>query len=83
MLFFFIRHKMLDKGVNKSMTEQKNNLRICRLKAGHEKAYEFAEKLGILPTTLSALENGKANPSFSLVKKLAELCECSIEELGF
>lgn len=59
-------------------------LKIARFKAGYNKAYKFAEKVGISRQYLTALENGKCtNPSRELMIKIAKELNSTVQELFF
>lgn len=42
---------------------------------------EIAVKTGLSRVSISAIFNGKQNPSLKTLKKIAEVLECSIDEL--
>lgn len=42
---------------------------------------EIAVKTGLSRASISAIFNGKQNPSLKTLKKIAEVLECSIDEL--
>lgn len=42
---------------------------------------EFAQIIGVKRTTLSNWELNRANPSVSILKKIAQYFNCSIEDL--
>lgn len=58
------------------------NLKIARIKKGLTQD-ELCEMVGIGRTTLSQLEQGKANPKLTLMKKLSKALEVSPVELFF
>lgn len=59
-------------------------LKIARIEKGYDKAYKFAEKIGITRQYLTMLETGKAkNPSKLLMKKISTELGISVEELFF
>lgn len=61
-----------------------NAIKIARLKAGKNKAYEFAKEMGISRQYLTMLETGRAkNPSRELMLKMSKALNTSIEELFF
>lgn len=61
---------------------KKNNLKEYRLKKGLTQ-YDAAKMLDITVTYVSLLERGERNPSFALLKKLAELYGTTIDQLFF
>lgn len=58
------------------------NLKIARIKKGLTQD-ELCEMVGIGRTTLSQLEQGKANPKLTLMKKLSKALGVSPVELFF
>lgn len=60
--------------------EMKSNISWLIKKKGF-KQYEIAEKLEITPQQLNAWAVGKAYPRIDKASKLAELLECSLDEL--
>lgn len=42
---------------------------------------EFAQIIGVKRTTLSNWESSRANPNVSVLKKIAQCFNCSIEDL--
>lgn len=42
---------------------------------------EVADGVEVSPQFISYLENGSKNPSFSLLQKISEYLDCSIEDL--
>lgn len=61
---------------------KKNNLKEYRLKKGLTQ-YDAAKMLGVTVTYVSLLERGERTPSFTLLKKLAELYGTTIDQLFF
>lgn len=47
----------------------------------HIKQKEFAQKLGILPTTLYKYENGINKPDYKMLTKMAEILNTSVDAL--
>lgn len=54
--------------------------RECRVKRGIKQA-SVAKILGVSPASVCAWERGKSEPKASIIRKLAVLYECSIDEL--
>ena len=52
-------------------------IKKIRMAAGINQV-ELAEKLGIAQSTLSGYETGFSMPNYSMVEKIAELCEFEI-----
>ncbi|WP_270392689.1 helix-turn-helix transcriptional regulator [Butyribacter intestini] len=48
------------------------SLEACRVNA-HMKQKEWAEKLGVAPSTISNWENGTSEPNLSTLRKISEL----------
>ena len=42
---------------------------------------ELAEKIGVKSNTISQYESGKRNPNFKILKKLAKVLNCTVDEL--
>lgn len=42
---------------------------------------QLAERLGVERTTVSMWETGNSSPSLEILKKIAQVLECSIDEL--
>lgn len=59
-----------------------NNLRIFRWRAGFDKAYEFAQKIGIPSPTLSIIERGRMNPSTDLKAKIVSILDNTFRAKG-
>ena len=59
-----------------------NNLKIYRWRAGFDKAYEFAQKLGIPSQTLSIIERGRQNPRPDLKAKIVSILDQALREKG-
>ena len=59
-----------------------NNLKIYRWRAGFDKAYEFAAKLGIPSQTLSMIERGRANPKQNLKVEIVSLLDNAMRAKG-
>ena len=57
-----------------------DNLKRIRMRAGFSQK-ELAEKMNIPAPTISRYEKGQQEPSLSAVKKMAEVLQCSIDEL--
>jgi len=58
----------------------KNNINVWVAKSGMNKK-EVAEKMGVSQTVLSRWINGKSDPSLRNALKLAELLNCSVDDL--
>jgi putative transcriptional regulator len=58
----------------------KNRLKVFRAERSWSQA-ELAEELDVSRQTINAIENGKYDPSLPLAFKMAELFNCSIEEI--
>ena len=59
-----------------------NNLKIFRWRAGFDKAYEFAAKLGIPPQTLSMIERGRENPRADLKANIVNMLDQALRAKG-
>lgn len=59
-----------------------NNLKIYRWRAGFDKAYEFAQKLGIPSQTLSMIERGRSNPRHDLKAKIVSILDQALRAKG-
>ena len=59
-----------------------NNLKIFRWRAGFDKAYEFAAKLGIPSQTLSVIERGRVNPRLELKTQIVSLLDQALRAKG-
>lgn len=57
-----------------------NNILLMRYKFGMNQEI-FAKGIGIARQTLSAIEQGKQNPSVLIALKMAHILEVSVEEL--
>lgn len=55
-------------------------LKTKRIDKGLKQSW-VANKLGVKTNTLSQWENGKREPNLAMLKKIAELFECTIDEL--
>ena len=58
----------------------KNRIREKRLEQGWSQD-ALSEKVGVSRQTIISLENGKYNASLILAHKLAQVFDCSIEDL--
>ena len=56
------------------------SIRALREAAGI-KQYELAARMGVKQASVSAWESGESNPSVENLKKLADIFQCSIDEL--
>jgi len=59
---------------------ERRRLMSCRGKVSRQ---EVANKLGITPQMLGAIERGDRTPSLSLAKRIADYYELSIDEIFF
>lgn len=59
-----------------------NNLKIYRWRAGFDKAYEFAQKLGIPSQTLSIIERGRTDPRPELKAMIISILDVALREKG-
>jgi len=59
-----------------------NNLKIYRWRAGFDKAYEFAQKLGIPSQTLSIIERGRQNPRPELKARIVSILDNALRSRG-
>ena len=59
-----------------------NNLKVYRWRAGFDKAYEFAERVGIPSPTLSVIERGRANPSADLKATIVSVLDQALRARG-
>ena len=60
----------------------RNNLKIFRWRAGFDKAYEFAHKLGIPSQTLSMIERGRHDPRLDLKTKMVSILDNALRVKG-
>ena len=58
----------------------KSKLKIFRAERDWSQA-QLAEALGVSRQTINAIETGKYDPSLPLAFKMAQLFECSIEDI--
>lgn len=58
----------------------KSKLKVLRAERDWSQA-QLAEALGVSRQTVNAIETGKYDPSLPLAFKMAELFECSIEDI--
>lgn len=65
---------MNNKNSNKNLPQL---IRYMRESGGFSQR-ELANRLGIAQTTLSGYETGYSEPNFTLVKKIAEICDFEI-----
>lgn len=56
-------------------------IRELRAAAGIGQA-DLARKIGLTPTALWKIENGKASPSLRTAKKIANALGCGLDDLG-
>ena len=56
------------------------NLRVQRIK-NHMSLQDLAEKVGTNASAISRWELGKNEPRISTIRKLAEILNCTIDEL--
>ena len=66
--------------LSQKVTAMKLNLRICRIRKGLTQK-DIAEILKVGSNTVSQWESGRREPSISNLKRIAEICECSLDEL--
>lgn len=59
-----------------------DTLEVHRTRAGLTQS-ELAEKLHVSAFTISQWENGKSEPRLSKAKEMAELFNCSIDDIIF
>ena len=59
-----------------------NNLKIYRWRAGFDKAYEFAQKLGISSQALSLVERNRQNPRQDLKARIVNLLDQALRAKG-
>ena len=60
---------------------RKNGIQQCRKAAGFKTAAELSERTDIPQNTIESWEQGYAFPRFDQVTQLADLFDCSIDEL--
>ena len=60
----------------------KTNLQAMRKRAGYKSAREFADHAGINVNTYTNYEQGKANMSLVQAWELADLLDCTLDELA-
>ena len=58
----------------------KSKLKVLRAERDWSQA-QLAEALGVSRQTINAIETGKYDPSLPLAFKMAELFDCSIEDI--
>ena len=58
----------------------KSKLKVLRAERDWSQA-QLAEALGVSRQTVNAIETGKYDPSLPLAFKMADLFECSIEDI--
>lgn len=58
----------------------KSKLKVFRAERDWSQA-QLAEALGVSRQTINAIETGKYDPSLPLAFKMAELFDCSIEDI--
>ena len=56
------------------------NLQNVRISRGFTQS-ELAEKLGVRSSTISQYEKGKRSPNINILKKLAEVLSCTVDDL--
>ncbi len=59
-----------------------NNLKIYRWRAGFDKAYEFAQKIGIPSQTLSMIERGRTDPRQDLKATIVNVLDQALRAKG-
>lgn len=59
----------------------KNNLKLCRLKAGDLTQEQLAEKVGTTRQTILSIEKGRYSPSVGLALRLAQVLGATVEEM--
>lgn len=57
-----------------------NNIKMCRVSAGMKQS-ELAKMLTVGQATVSNWETGATEPDFESLRKMAEILNCSIDEL--
>ncbi|MHB1443076.1 MAG: helix-turn-helix transcriptional regulator [Candidatus Humimicrobiaceae bacterium] len=57
-----------------------NNLKVFIINSGLKQSY-IASKLGISENTLSCYISGRRNPKVYTAKKLADILNCSVEDI--
>lgn len=65
----------------KATKVKRNGIQRCRIAAGFSSAKEAAQSLDIPKETYVGWEQGRAFPRFEQVTQLADLFDCSIDEL--
>lgn len=60
----------------------RTNLQAIRRRAGFKSAKEFAEHMGINPTTYTNYEQGKANMTLIQAWEFADELKCTLDELA-
>lgn len=59
----------------------RNNLKLCRLKAGDLTQEQLAEKVGTTRQTILSIEKGRYSPSVGLALRLAQVLGATVEEM--
>ncbi len=62
------------------MSELGANIAAKRIKCGLNQM-ELAERVGRSPTAILYIERGQRNPSVELLTSIAEVLDCSVDEL--
>lgn len=57
-----------------------NSIKIQRAKLGINQA-QLGKLAGVSRQTISSIERGEYNPSITLVLKLTQICQCTVEDL--
>lgn len=58
-----------------------SHLKELRIKAGYKTAKEITPLLGITPSAIYQIEGGRKQPSVKLAIKMANLYNCSLENI--
>lgn len=57
-----------------------NQVKEARVKAGYT-VRGLAEKIGVNPNTITSIELGRKIPRADTLRKIAEACSCTMDEL--
>lgn len=56
------------------------SIRVRRVEAGLTQV-KLAQALGVTQSAVSQWDNGEATPTIANLKKIAELCDCTVDDL--
>ncbi|WP_163582140.1 helix-turn-helix transcriptional regulator [Gracilibacillus saliphilus] len=61
----------------------RRNLRHIRISKGYKEVDVIAQKVGISTSYYYKIEQGKRTPSVDLAKKIADVLNCTVDELFY